>query len=97
MVACKRILNIGKNISHIQDEHPQVYTNIHKHTQTYSNIRTPIQVSCDISSGVAQRVVSARSGPRLKGMGVLDIEKDALLSETTGFECKPILATKVES
>ena len=58
-------------------------------------VRTPIQVSCDISSGVAQRVVSARSGPRLKGMSVLDIEKDALLSETARFEFKPILDNEV--
>jgi hypothetical protein len=40
---------------------------------------------CDISSGVAQRVVNARSGPRLKGMGILDIEKDALSLKLQGF------------
>jgi hypothetical protein len=54
-------------------------------------IRTPTQVSCYISAGVTQRVVSARSGPRLKGMCVLDIEKDAVLLETAGFQFKPIL------
>ena len=35
------------------------------------------------------RVVSARIGPRLQGMHVLDLEKDALASETTGLDLKP--------
>jgi hypothetical protein len=44
---------------------------------------------------VAQRVISARAGPRLKRMGVLDIEKDALLLETAGFQFKPIMDNEV--
>jgi hypothetical protein len=41
-------------------------------------IRAPCQVKSNISSMLAQRGVSARSGPRLNRMHVLDIEKDAL-------------------
>jgi hypothetical protein len=40
---------------------------------------------------LAQRGVSALSGPRLNRMHVPDIEKDALASEIAGFEFKPIL------
>ena len=46
---------------------------------------------------VAQRVVSARAGPRLKRMHTLDIGKDALSLETAGFEFKPIMANDVLS
>ena len=37
------------------------------------------------------RVVSARIGPRLQGMHVLDMEKDSPAPETTGFDLQPIL------
>jgi hypothetical protein len=42
---------------------------------------------------LAQRGVSARSGPRLNRMHVPDIEKDALASETAGFVFELILET----
>jgi hypothetical protein len=49
--------------------------------------------------GVLHRVSSdggkVRAGPRLKRMHVLDMEKDALPSETAGFEFKPILEKEV--
>ena len=35
------------------------------------------------------RVVSARWGPILKGMHVLDMEKDPLAPETTGLDLTP--------
>jgi hypothetical protein len=45
---------------------------------------------------LAQRGVSARSGPRLKRTHVLDIEKDALSLETAGFQCKPIMDNEAD-